>query len=235
MFKIGMFDSGIGGLNTLEVVKKYLPNEDIIYYQDTAHNPYGEKTDEELEKITTNIVNFLINNGVKEIIIACNTATTRCIKKLREKYKDIIFIGTEPAIKLAIDKGYKNILILATPATTKSTRLQELIDKYQTDQKIYKVAAPGLADAIEQNNKNEINELLNKYLNEYKDKNIDAVVLGCTHYSYVEKEILSILNKATLLDGNDGVARQAKKMLENNNLLEEKNKEGKIKIIETKK
>ena len=163
MFKIGMFDSGIGGLNTLEVVKKYLPNEDIIYYQDTAHNPYGEKTDEELEKITTNIVNFLINNGVKEIIIACNTATTRCIKKLREKYKDIIFIGTEPAIKLAIDKGYKNILILATPATTKSTRLQELIDKYQTDQKIYKVAAPGLADAIEQNNKNEINELSNKY------------------------------------------------------------------------
>ena len=235
MFKIGMFDSGIGGLNTLEEVKKYMPNEDIIYYQDSIHNPYGEKTDDELENITTNIVIFLINNGVKEIIVACNTATTRCIKRLREKYKDIIFIGTEPAIKVAIDKGYKNILLLATPATTESTRVQELIDRYKTDQNIFKVAAPGLANAIEEDNKVEINNLLHKYLDEYKKKNIDAIVLGCTHYSYVKEEILSILTKAVLLDGNDGVARQAKKKLEENNLLSKEEKQGKIKIIETKK
>ena len=86
MYKIGMFDSGIGGLNVLEEVKNLMPNEDIIYYQDSTNNPYGEKTDEELWDIVTNIVNYLKSEGVKEIIIACNTATTRCIKKLREEY-----------------------------------------------------------------------------------------------------------------------------------------------------
>ena len=117
MYKIGMFDSGIGGLNTLEAVKKLLPNENILYYQDSINNPYGEKTDKQLQTITSNIVDYLQEKGVKEIIVACNTATTRCIKYLRNKYKDIIFIGTEPAIKVATDNNYQNILLLATPAT----------------------------------------------------------------------------------------------------------------------
>ena len=134
MYKIGMFDSGIGGLNVLEEVRKLIPNENIIYYQDSSNNPYGEKTDEQLWKIVNNIVKYLISNGVKEIIVACNTATTRCIKRLREEYKDIIFIGTEPAIKVATDNNYKNILLLGTPGTINSDRLHELVLKNKSDQ-----------------------------------------------------------------------------------------------------
>lgn len=220
MYKIGMFDSGIGGLNVLEEVRKLIPNENIIYYQDSSNNPYGEKNDEDLWEIVNNIVKYLISNGVKEIIVACNTATTRCIKRLREEYKDIIFIGTEPAIKVATDNNYKNILLLGTPGTINSDRLHELVLKNKSDQNIYLVECDGLANAIENDNKDEIVKLLNHYLDEYKDKNIDSVVLGCTHYCFIKDEIINILGDIKLIDGNLGVARQAKKMLEDNNLLD---------------
>lgn len=230
MYKIGMFDSGIGGLNVLEEVRKLIPNENIIYYQDSSNNPYGEKTDEELWEIVNNIVKYLISNGVKEIIVACNTATTRCIKRLREEYKDIIFIGTEPAIKVATDNNYKNILLLGTPGTINSDRLHELVLKNKSDQNIYLVECDGLANAIENDNKDEILKLLNHYLDEYKDKNIDSIVLGCTHYCFIKDEIINILGNIKLIDGNLGVARQAKKMLEDNDLLDGTS-QGEVSII----
>ncbi len=231
MYKIGMFDSGIGGLNVLEEVKNLMPNENIIYYQDSTNNPYGEKTDEELWDIVTNIVNYLKGEGVKEIIIACNTATTRCIKKLREEYPEIIFIGTEPAIKVATDNNYKNIVLLGTPGTINSDRLHELVDRNKSDENIYLIECSGLANAIENHNQDEIIRLLHNYLDEYKDKHIDSVVLGCTHYGYIKNEIIEILGDIKLIDGNLGVARQAKRMLEDNNLLDGK-EPGKIEIIE---
>ena len=230
MYKIGMFDSGIGGLNVLEEVRKLIPNENIIYYQDSSNNPYGEKTDEQLWKIVNNIVKYLISNGVKEIIVTCNTATTRCIKRLREEYTDIIFIGTEPAIKVATDNNYKNILLLGTPGTINSDRLHELVLKNKSDQNIYLVECDGLANAIENDNKDEIVKLLNHYLDEYKDKNIDSVVLGCTHYCFIKDEIINILGNIKLIDGNLGVARQAKKMLEDNDLLDGTS-QGEVSII----
>ena len=230
MYKIGMFDSGIGGLNVLEEVRKLIPNENIIYYQDSSNNPYGEKTDEDLWEIVNNIVKFLISKGVKEIIVACNTATTRCIKRLREEYKDIIFIGTEPAIKVATDNNYKNILLLGTPGTINSDRLHELVLKNKRDQNIYLVECDGLANAIENDNKDEVVNLLNHYLDKYKDKNIDSVVLGCTHYCFIKDEIINVLGNIQLIDGNLGVARQAKKMLEDNNLLDGTS-QGEVSII----
>ena len=125
--KIGIFDSGIGGLTTLKEIQKLLPNEEYIYYADSKNNPYGEKSEEELNNIVTNIVELLLKEDVKLIVIACNTATTRCIKLLREKYPQMIFVGTEPAIKVACDKNYKNTIVMATPNTTASERVKELI------------------------------------------------------------------------------------------------------------
>lgn len=220
MYKIGMFDSGIGGLNVLEEVKKLMPNENIIYYQDSSHNPYGEKTDEELWVIVSNIIEYLKNEGVKEIIVACNTATTRCIKRMREEYPEIIFIGTEPAIKVATDNNFKNIILLGTPGTINSDRLQELVELNKSDENIYLIECGGLAHAIENHNQEEIMSLLHKYLDEYKGKNIDSVVLGCTHYGFIKNEIKEILGEVELIDGNLGVARQAKRKLEENNLLD---------------
>ena len=149
-FKVGVFDSGIGGLSILSELEKVLPNEDFYYYGDSLNNPYGEKSDEELFKITSEVVDYLINKGCKLIVIACNTATTRCMKYLREKYQDITFVGTVPAIKVACDREFKNTLVMATPATIESERTSELIrDNKRKDQNIYLVSCPGLARAIE--------------------------------------------------------------------------------------
>ena len=115
--KIGILDSGIGGTSTLEEIKKLLPNEDYIYYADSKNNPYGEKTPEEIYKIVKNIVEFLIAKNTKLIVLACNTATTRCLKKLKKEYPNMLFVGTVPAIKVACDNNFKHTLVLATPST----------------------------------------------------------------------------------------------------------------------
>lgn len=220
---VGVFDSGIGGLSVLRELEKILPNEDFYYYGDSLNNPYGEKSDEELFEITSGVVDYLVNKGCKLIVIACNTATTRCMKYLREKYKDIIFVGTVPAIKVACDRDFKNTLVMATPATIESERTMELIrDNIRKDQNIYLVACPGLANAIEDNDQEKIKEILKDTFREYKDKKIDSIVLGCTHYPFIKEDILKEMPGVILLDGSRGVAMEVKRQLENNGLLSDK-------------
>lgn len=220
---VGVFDSGIGGLSVLSELEKILPNEDFYYYGDSLNNPYGEKSDEELFRITSGVVDYLVNKGCRLIVIACNTATTRCMKYLREKYKDIIFVGTVPAIKVACDRDFKNTLVMATPATIESERTMELIrDNIRKDQNIYLVACPGLANAIEDNDQERIEEILKETFREYKDKEIDSIVLGCTHYPFIKEEILKEMPGVSLLDGSRGVAMEVKRQLENNGLLSDK-------------
>ena len=233
--KIGVFDSGIGGLTTLEEIKNLLPNENYIFYADTKNNPYGEKTKEELCSITENIVDYLLSRDVKLIVIACNTATTNCIEYLRNKYKDIEFIGTEPAIKVACDNNYHNTLVMATPSTINSERTQTLLDNnLKENENFYLLACDGLANAIEKNDNDRIDQLLNKYLNDYKDKNIDAIVLGCTHYPIIRGKIQAFFPNAKLIDGNLGVAKRVKYILEKNNLLNTSNDKGTVDFIQTK-
>ena len=233
--KIGIFDSGIGGTTTLKEIQNILPNEDIIYYADSKNNPYGSKTKEELELITSNIVDYLIKRDIKIIVIACNTATTNCIDYLRNKYKDIIFIGTEPAIKVACDKNYKNILVLATPTTIASERTHELVNNNKKDyENFYLVPCNGLANAIERNDIIKIDKLLNEILTPYQHKKIDAIVLGCTHYPLIKNKIQSYFKNAQLMDGNKGVANQVKYQLEINNLLKQNKTKSKINFIQTK-
>lgn len=220
---VGVFDSGIGGLSVLRELEKILPNEDFYYYGDSLNNPYGEKSDEELFSITSGVVDYLVNKGCKLIVIACNTATTRCMKYLREKYKDIIFVGTVPAIKVACDRDFKNTLVMATPATIESERTMELIrDNIRKDQNIYLVACPGLANAIEDNDQEKIKEILKDAFREYKDKEIDSIVLGCTHYPFIKEDILKEMPGVILLDGSRGVAMEVKRQLENNDLLSDR-------------
>ena len=230
--KIGVFDSGIGGITVLKEIIKILPNEDYLYYCDSKNNPYGEKSDIELLEITNNIVDFFIKKDVKIIVVACNTATTRCIKTLRKMYPNILFVGTEPAIKLACSNNYKNILVMATPSTMTSKRTNELINLYKKDnQNIMLLDCEGLANKIETNDKNGMNILLDKLLFNYKNKNIDCIVLGCTHYPYIKKDIKKRITNCEIIDGNKGVAKQVKKLLTSNNLLNKENKKGKIEII----
>ena len=233
--KIGMFDSGIGGLTVLKELRKILPNENYIYYADSKNNPYGEKSDSELMAIVTDIVDYLISKEVKIIVIACNTATTRCINRLRKMYPDMIFVGTEPAIKVACDKNYKNTLVMATPGTIKSERTHELVKlNKKRNQKITLLPCKGLADAIESGNKDNVNKVLHKLLDKYVNDDIDSIVLGCTHYPHAKKNIKELFPKAKLIDGNKGVTKQVVKLLTENNLLNSTNKKGKIEMIYNK-
>lgn len=154
--RIGVFDSGVGGLTTLTEIKRLLPNEEYFYIGDHANNPYGEKTATELAAVTIDVVRRLERRGVELVVIACNTATTRCIQELRKLFPEIIFVGTEPAVKLACDQGFEKILLLATPNTTKSTQVANLIQKYSTGKEVELFPCEGLAHIVE----NELAELL---------------------------------------------------------------------------
>ena len=232
MSKIGVFDSGLGGLSVLKELRKLLPNEDYIYYADSINVPYGEKSDEELLDLTSKIVDYLLDKDCKLIVIACNTATTSCMKRLRELYPDTIFVGTVPAIKVAYDHNYKNTIILSTPYTTKSKRVQELMRDYtRDDQELYLVSGENLASLIEDNNSLEIDNVLNRILSPYKDK-ADSIVLGCTHYSLIKEEIEKVLPNVVQLDGCKGISEEVKRQLESHNLIE--NNSGDLTIINTK-
>lgn len=229
--KIGVFDSGRGGMSILDELRRLLPNEDFLYYGDSINNPYGEKSDEELMTITTKIVDYLKENDCRVIVIACNTATTRCMKKLRKMYPELIFIGTVPAIKMACDNNFKNTLVMATPATIESERTSELVrDNKRIDQNIYLVPCFGLAQAIEKDNKEAVKRLLKDIFKDYKDKNIDSIVLGCTHYPFIKNEILEEMPGVSLLDGSNGVAREVKRQMEKHDLLKKDNSIGTVTI-----
>ena len=232
--KIGLFDSGLGGLSILKELIKELPNEDYLFYEDSINNPYGNKTEEELLDITSKIVDYLLDEGCKIIVIACNTATTSCMKKLREKYPNTIFVGTVPAIKVAYDGHYKNVINLSTPYTKDSKRVNELINDFKNeDEVIYNISGENLANLRELDTKEEIEELLNNLLASYKNT-ADALILGCTHYSLIKDEFKKVLPNTVLLDGVVGVTKEVKRQLVNNNLLNNRIEKGTVKIINSK-
>ena len=209
--KIGIFDSGKGGTTVMAAIKTRLPNAEYRYIGDFKNCPYGEKTDAELMQIVTGQVDKLKEWGAEIIVVACNTATTRCIDKLRMKYPELEFVGTEPAIKLAAETGAKRILVMATPGTIESERTARLMADYQqARQKIRLLACPGLADAVEAGVrvKNRLAELLARI------PEPEVIVLGCTHYSLIKTEIQEFFPNAKLIDGNEGVAKRVAELVE---------------------
>lgn len=148
--KIGVFDSGVGGLTTLAEIEKLLPHEQYFYIGDHENNPYGEKTPAELTEITTEVVRKLRRFGVNMIVIACNTATTKCISDLRRRFPEITFVGTEPAIKPACDWGYHKVLLMATPNTASSQQVQKLLHNNVSQQSFTVLPCYGLAGTIEE-------------------------------------------------------------------------------------
>lgn len=208
--KIGVFDSGKGGTTVMAAIKKLLPSAEYYYIGDSKNCPYGEKSDEKLMQIVTGHVETLQKWGAEIIVIACNTATTRCIEKLRANYSRLKFVGTEPAIRLAVKTGAKRILVMATPGTIESERTARLLeDNQNAKQKIRLLACPGLADAIE--NGVGVEEKLTNLLGNIPEP--EVVVLGCTHYSLIKPEIKKFFPFALLIDGNEGVANRVVELI----------------------
>lgn len=215
--KIGFFDSGIGGVTVLRECINLVPNFDYIYYSDSKNNPYGDKSMEEVLEIASNIVEYLIDKGCNIIVIACNTASAICVESLRGYYPNVIFIAIEPAVKSAYDNLEDNTLIIATKGTMDSEKFHVLYDKYHR-KNFYLKSCVGLANLIEHGNSDEIKKYLVDNISEYKNK-VDSVVLGCTHYPLIKEEIKGVLGSVTFYDGSIGVAKQLRKIIDNNNFM----------------
>ncbi len=230
---IGVFDSGLGGITVLKAIKAELPKENLIYLADKYNAPYGTKSDEQILKYTRAGAQTLIKQGVKAIVIACNTATSVAAEALRAEL-DMSVIGLEPAIKPAFfslnstENG--KILVLATPVTLSHPKFCRLIDLLGRD-KFVSVPAPCLVEYIENGIKSreQIASYLNSILAPYRGIEFSACVLGCTHFPFVKNEILNALSyEVKLFDGANGAARELKHQLEIKNLLCDHRNAGKV-------
>ena len=219
---IGIFDSGIGGTSIWKEINLLLPNEETIYLSDSKNAPYGQKSKEDIINLCIKNTEFLLAKNCKIIVVACNTATTNAIKYLRENY-NISFIGIEPAIKPASLKTKTNTIgILATKGTLNSALFEKTSNKIDRKINIIEQVGEGLVELIESGkiNSKEMKELLHLYLKPMLLKEIDCLVLGCTHYPYLIPQIEKIIGKDILIiDSGEAVAKQTKSILERDNLL----------------
>jgi glutamate racemase len=225
---IGIFDSGVGGLTIYKEIHKLLPDENIIYLADSKNAPYGEKSKEEIIQISVKNTEYLLSRGCKIIVVACNTASTNAVQYLREKF-DVPFIRVQPAIKpAALNSKTKVVGILATKGTLKSELLLETSQRFAQGVEVVEQVGEGLVSMIENGKmySAEMDLLLNKHLRPMLEKNIDFLVLGCTHYPLLTPQIKSIVgDKVTVLDSGEAIARQTKFILEQENLINEDHRE----------
>lgn len=221
---IGIFDSGVGGTSIFKEIHQLLPLEHTLYLADSKNAPYGEKSQAEIIRLSIKNTEFLLAKGCKIIVVACNTATTNAIGVLRNKY-DVPFIGIEPAIKPAASNSQSKVVgILATKGTLSSTLFAETSDLHTRDIDVVEVVGNGLVEAIESGNKDSATtlDLLRALLAPMLAKNIDYLVLGCSHYPYLIPQLQKILPKSVkIIDSGEAVARQTKNILSTKKLLTE--------------
>ncbi len=213
---IGFFDSGVGGTSIWKEVVTLLPEENTIYLADSKNAPYGQKPKDEIIDFSIKNTEFLLDHNAKIIVVACNTATTNAISFLRAKYK-VPFIGIEPAIKPAgLVTKTNTVGILATKGTLNSELFEKTSGNLDPNIRIIEQEGTGLVELIEsgQIRSAQMTELLQGYLQPMVDENIDALVLGCTHYPYLIPQIRKIVgNDIKIIDSGEAVARQTKNIL----------------------
>ncbi|MBP2656498.1 MAG: Glutamate racemase [Firmicutes bacterium] len=216
--KIGFFDSGIGGTTVLYQALKILPNEDYVYYADTAHVPYGEKTKSEIKNFMFEAIDFIVSQNTKAIVIACNTGTSAAITDLRQKY-NLPIIGIEPAVKPAIQKSHqtgRRVLALATNFTLKEEKFNNLVTNLDNEHIVDGLALPGLVEFAEkfQFQESVVMPYLVEQLEAFDLNCYETVVLGCTHFP-LYKDILRKLfpQHVDIIDGSVGTVNNLKRTL----------------------
>ena len=219
---IAVFDSGVGGISVLRQLRKILPNERYLYYGDSINAPYGTRPVEQIRELTLAAADKIMAQGVKAFVIACNTATSAALEAMKAKYPETIVVGIEPAVALAAEQfpGGK-IGVMATPATLKGKRFLDNKSKFDAVCSITPLPAPGLMELVEAGKSDTpeadafLKELLKPYLGQ-----LDALVLGCTHYPFVANALRRVVGeKVILFDGAVVTAQQTKDALEKANLL----------------
>jgi len=231
---IGVFDSGVGGLSVLRAIRAQMPEESIIYFGDQGHIPYGPRPMEQIRNFSEAITKFLLDQDAKIIVVACNTASAAALKYLRETFPEVAFVGMEPAVKPAAEHTQTGrVGVLATPATFQGALYASVVERFANGVELLQNTCPGLVQQIEQGNLNGdvARQILNAALSPMLEKNIDTVVLGCTHYPFVIPVIERIVGKnVRVIDPAPAVAKQVRRVLETKGLKNESNSQGEVKL-----
>lgn len=217
--RIGLFDSGVGGLSVLRVLRMHLPGAHLIYLADSGHAPYGERSTEYLLERSRRITHHLLETlQCQGMVIPCNTATAAAIQALRAEWPGVPMVGVEPGVKPAVALStHQRIGVMATTATLQHPRFHALVQAHAATSQVMAQPCPGLALAIEQGDllAPEIRRLLTQYCGQLRDKQVDTVVLGCTHYAFVHDQIQTLLGPGVrLVDTAEAVALQAVRRFE---------------------
>ena len=234
---IGIFDSGIGGLSVLQEIRGQLPHENIFYLADQAHVPYGPRPIHQVRAFAEGISHFLLDMGVKTIVVACNTASAAALYHLRNTFPDIPFVGMEPAIKPAAESTISGVVgVLATPATFQGELYASVVSRFANGVEVLQDTCPGLVSQIENGDLSSIKtrQMLREALAPMLKRGIDRIVMGCTHYPFVIPIIEEIVGpQVEVIDPAPAVARQTRNILTGSKLLNDKNVPGQIKFMTT--
>lgn len=232
---IGVFDSGVGGLSILRAMRASMPAENVIYFGDQGHVPYGPRPMEQIQAFSEAITNFLLARGAKLIVVACNTASAAALKYLRAKFSGVSFVGMEPAVKPAAEYTHSGVIgVLATPATFQGALYASVVERFAGNVQVLQDTCPGLVAQIEQCDLNgpRTREILKRALTPMLEAGIDTVVLGCTHYPFVIPLIQEIAGEnVRVIDPAPAVARQAHRLLEAGDLTNRGDERGQIQFF----
>jgi glutamate racemase len=218
--KVGVFDSGLGGLTVVRALQEHIAGLQIVYVADTANAPYGEKTHEQIRTFSNTITRYLIDHHrIEALVVACNTATSAAITHLRTRFPDLIIIGTEPGVKPALSRtATRKIGVLATPATLAGDKYQELVDALVPREEIalYEQACPGLVEQIEAGEIDtpQTTAMLEGWLSPMREAGVDTIVLGCTHYPLAAEAIERVMGyRVTLIETGGAIARRLRSLV----------------------
>jgi glutamate racemase len=231
---IGIFDSGVGGLSVLRAVREQMPEESVIYFGDQRHIPYGPRPMEQIRNFSEAITRFLLEHNAKIIVVACNTASAAALQYLRETFPNVQFVGMEPAVKPAAEHTQTGkVGVLATPATFQGALYASVVERFANGVELFQNTCPGLVQQIEHGNLNgpETRLILEDALLPMLEKNIDTVVLGCTHYPFVIPLIQELVGEnARVIDPAPSVAKQVRRVLEAKGLKNAPGARGQVKF-----
>jgi glutamate racemase len=232
---IGIFDSGIGGISVLRAIREHMPKESVLYFGDQGHIPYGSRPMEQIRSFSEAITKFLLEQNAKIIILACNTASAAALKYLRGMFPDVQFVGMEPAVKPAAERTQTGkVGVLATPATFQGALYASVVERFANGVELIQNTCPGLVQKIEHGNLDgeKTRRILEDALLPMIEKDIDTVVLGCTHYPFVIPLIQQIVgDKVRVIDPAPAVARQAGRLLEAGGMRSQSSTRGNVKFF----
>lgn len=229
---IGIFDSGMGGLTVLQAIRKALPQERLLYIADSSHAPYGDKSPEYIQQRALTLTRFLLEHGVKALVIASNTTTAAAADLLRATFPDVPIVSVEPGLKLAVASTKTGVVgALVTVATSQSTRFAALLERFRQDVKVIIQPAPGLVEQIERGDLTSLTTraLVERYVRPLLSAGADTIVLGSTHYPHLRPLIAEITGpEVILIDTGEAVARQLCHVLEARQLLSASSAPGEV-------